>query len=430
MQPSQYMITQPTDGVWTELASDQHLQLQLDALKPQITDVAAVPTMAVKANIGVAGLARSAGSKVLEADRPVVDAPVVAALKTAGYVVAGTTNMHELAFGISSENADYGPVRLPGHPTRSAGGSSGGSSVAVAEGSVDIALGTDTGGSVSIPASHCGIYGLRPSTGRWPGAGVTGLSWTRDTAGVFARNLAQLQVVDAIITGQSAAKHSAERLRLGVPTQLLEALDPHTEQVVNLALEKLEQHAVLVEVDYAPILEQLTDAEQPVVLWESRRLLASVAAQTFDMAPQAGFEHLAKHVGSPDVSSLLHAELANPVSPDSYASAQRSIMQARSGYDQLLAKHKLDALVFPTTPAPAPLLGSEGLVEHLGEPAPIFPLYTRNTAQGTMLGAPMLTLPLPVPSHELPVGVTLQGARFEDRQLLTIAAKVDAACSA
>lgn len=228
MQPSQYMITQPTDGVWTELASDQHLQLQLDALKPQITDDAAVPTMAVKANIGVAGLARSAGSKVLEADRPVVDAPVVAALKTAGYVVAGTTNMHELAFGITSENADYGPVRLPGHPTRSAGGSSGGSSVAVAEGSVDIALGTDTGGSVSIPASHCGIYGLRPSTGRWPGAGVTGLSWTRDTAGVFARNLAQLQVVDAIITGQSAAKHSAERLRLGVPTRLLEALDPHT----------------------------------------------------------------------------------------------------------------------------------------------------------------------------------------------------------
>src|SRR5699024_2853522 len=249
-----------TDGVWTELASDQHLQLQLDALKPQITDVAAVPTMAVKANIGVEGLARSAGSKVLEADRPVVDAPVVAALKTAGYVVAGTTNMHELAFGITSENADYGPVRLPGHPTRSAGGSSGGSAVAVAEGAGDIALGTDTGGSVSIPSSHCGIYGLRPSTVRWPGAGNTGLSWSRNTAGVFARNLAKLQMADAIITGQPAAKHSAERIRLGVPTQLLEALDPHTEQVVNLVLEKLEQHAVLVEVDYAPILEQLTDA--------------------------------------------------------------------------------------------------------------------------------------------------------------------------
>src|SRR5699024_2938972 len=158
----------------------------------------------------------------------------------------------------------------------------------------------------------------------------------RDTAGVFARNLAKLQMADAIITGQPAAKHSAERIRLGVPTQLLEALDPHTEQVVNLVLEKLEQHAVLVEVDYAPILEQLTDAEQPAVLRGSRRLLASVAAPSFDMTPKAGFEYLANHVGSADVASLLHAELAGPASPDSYASAQRSIMQARSSYDQLL----------------------------------------------------------------------------------------------
>src|SRR5699024_12682943 len=101
-----------------------------------------------------------------------------------------------------------------------------------------------------------------------------------------------------------------------------------------------------------------------VVLWDSPRRLASDAAQSFDMAPQAGFDHLAKHVGSPDVASLLHAELAGPASPDSYASAQLRIMQARSSYDQLLAKRKIDALVFPATPAPAPLLGSEGLVEH------------------------------------------------------------------
>src|SRR5699024_8428289 len=264
MQPSQYMITQPTDGVWTELASDQHLQLQLDALKPQITDDAAVPTMAVKANIGVEGLARSAGSKVLEADRPVVDAPVVAALKTAGYVVAGTTNMHELAFGITSENADYGPVRLPGHADRSAGGSSGGSAVAVAEGSADIALGTDTGGSVSIPASHCGVYGLRPSTGRWPGAEITGLSWTRDTAGVFANSLNQLGAVDTIIPAHPETAVSQQRPRLGVPTQLVSALDPHTEQAVQRALAVLEHNATIVEIDYAPILELTAPAEMPV----------------------------------------------------------------------------------------------------------------------------------------------------------------------
>lgn len=422
MSPSLHRITQPTQGVWTELAEEQQLASQL-ASRPLTADDA-VPTMAVKANIGVAGFARSAGSKILEADRPAVDAPVVSALKTAGYLVVGTTNMHELAFGITSENAGYGPVRHPDDPMRSAGGSSGGSAVAVAEGTVDIALGTDTGGSVSIPASHCGIYGLRPSTGRWPEAGITGLSWSRDTAGVFARTIELLASVDTVVTGE-AETQAPQRPRLGVPKQLLDALDPHTAQVIHRALATLGRHAEVVEIDYAPILGQLTDAERPVVLWESRRLLTSVATETFAMQPQAAIEYLAQNVDSADVANLLQAELAHPVSPETYAAAQRSIMIARMSYRDLFAEHELDALVFPATPAPAPLLGSEGLIEHLGAPVPVFPLYTRNTGQGAMLGAPMLTLPLPVQDHELPVGLTLQGARFADRLLLTLAGRLD-----
>lgn len=427
MTTAHYTMTDVTGGVWTEPADDQQIQAQLDAMGSDSPTEA--PTVAVKANIGVAEFARSAGSKVLEADRPTVDAPVVAALKTAGYMVVGTTNMHELAFGITSENADYGPVRLPGHADRSAGGSSGGSAVAVAEGSADIALGTDTGGSVSIPASHCGVYGLRPSTGRWPGAEITGLSWTRDTAGVFANSLNQLGAVDTIITGQPETAVSQQRPRLGVPTQLVSALDPHTEQAVQRALAVLEHNATIVEIDYAPILELTAPAEMPVVLWESRRLLASAAANVFNMSPQAGLTYLAESVGSDDVSSLLQAELADPVSAEAYAAAQRSTMHARTTYNRLLTDHQLDALVFPATPAPAPLLGSDGLVEHLGEPTPIFPLYTRNTGQGTMLGAPMVTIPLPVDAHELPVGLTLQGSRFGDRELLSTATTVDRCCA-
>lgn len=425
MTTARYTISQATEGVWTEPATDHQIQAQLETL-----DTAAeIPTVAVKANIGVAGFARSAGSKVLEVARPAVDAPVVAALKAAGYLVVGTTNMHELAFGITSENADYGPVRLPGHSDRSAGGSSGGSAVAVAEGSADIALGTDTGGSVSIPASHCGVYGLRPSTGRWPGAEITGLSWTRDTAGVFAKQLKQLSAVDTLITGDADAAAPDGRIRLGVPTQLMDALDPHTDWAVQYALTTLEDIATLVEIDYAPVLELTAWAEMPVVLWESRRLLASAAAEVFNMTPQAGFEYLAQQVGSDDVANLLHAELTDPVSAEAYAAAQRDTITARAAYNRLLTEHKLDALVFPATPAPAPLLGSEGVVEHLGEPTPVFPLYTRNTGQGTMLGAPMVTLPLPVASPELPVGLTLQGPRFGDRRLLATAAIADRCCA-
>lgn len=428
MTTTPYTIRQPSEGVWTELASDEHLRQQLQELNKDPSDTT-VPTMAVKANIAAAGFARSAGSKILEADRPAVDAPVVAALKAAGYLVVGTTNMHELAFGITSENADYGPVRLPGFPDRSAGGSSGGSAAAVAAGAVDIALGTDTGGSVSIPASHCGIYGLRPTTGRWPGAEITGLSWTRDTAGVFANDLEHLGAVDSIITDQQRPAPAEAPLRLGVPTQLLSGLDPHTHQAVKVALGKLEGVATLVEVDFAPILEQLTPVEQSIVVWESRRLLGSVAAETFNLTPQAGFKYLANNVASPDVAGLLHSELADPVSSETYAAAQRHLMTARTDYHHLLVERALDALVFPATPAPAPLLGSGGLVEHLGESTPIFPLYTRNTAQGTMLGAPMVTMPLPVAGHELPVGLTLQGARFADRHVLANAITVATACA-
>ena len=425
MTIAQYAISDPTDGVWTQLASDQDLRERLEILPADQQPT----TMAVKANIGVAGMARSAGNTALEAHRQVVDAPVVAALANAGYLPVGTTNMHELAFGITSENTAYGPVRLPEHPDRCAGGSSGGSAVAVAEGSVDVALGTDTGGSVSIPASHCGVYGLRPTTGRWPGAEITGLSWTRDTAGAFATSIAQLRNMDAVITGQHELTGSAPQ-RIGVPVQFMQRLAQHTDTTVTRALEALGESVTLVEIDFSGLLELVSPTEMPVVLWESRRILAATAAEVFDMTPQAGLEHLVAQVSSPDVVALLQAELADPVTVADYAAAQRGVMQARAYYEHLLAEANVDALIFPATPAPAPVLGSNGVVEHLGEATAIFPLYTRHTGQGTMLGAPMVTIPLPVADDQLPVGLTLQGARHTDQQLLTTAAQLQTLVSA
>lgn len=416
MNIAHYAISDPTDGVWTQLASNQDLQDRLETLPADQQPI----TMAVKANIGVAGMARSAGNKALEAHRQVVDAPVVAALHNAGYLPVGTSNMHELAFGITSENTDYGPVQLPGHPERCAGGSSGGSAVAVAEGTVDVALGTDTGGSVSIPASHCGVYGLRPTTGRWPGAEITGLSWTRDTAGAFATSIAQLRHMDAVITGQYERTAQAPQ-RIGVPIQFMQQLAKHTKNTVTRALETLGEFLTVVEVDFSGLLELVAPTEMPVVLWESRQILAGIAAEVFNMTPQAGLEYLLEHVSSTDVVALLQAELADPVSLADYAAAQHGVIQARAYYDQLLADHNVDALVFPATAAPAPVLGSNGVVEHLGEPTAIFPLYTRHTGQGTMLSAPMVTIPLPVAHGELPVGLTIQGARHTDQQLLTTA---------
>ncbi len=130
------------------------------------------------------------GSPLLADHVPAVDAGVVSMLREAGAVVVGKTNMHELAFGVTSNNAEHGAVKNPVDPGFSAGGSSGGSAATVALGAVPFSLGTDTGGSVTLPASFCGVVGFRPSVGRYPADGLVKLSWTRDTVGLHTRSVA------------------------------------------------------------------------------------------------------------------------------------------------------------------------------------------------------------------------------------------------
>lgn len=173
------------------------------------------------------------------------------------------------------------------------------------------------------------------------------------------------------------------------------------------------------------VLDLTRAAEMPIVLWESRRLLSDVAAGAFGLAPDAAFERLVESVTSPDVRAVLESELAHPVTAEEYAQAQADVARVRTLYMKLLAEHGVDGLVFPGTPAPAPLLGQDEAVEHLGETASTFSLYTRNAGQGTMLGAPMLTLPVAVPAGGLPIGITVQGPRFGDRTLLVLGRRLE-----
>lgn len=416
-------IENPEPGVWTQVADAQEVQAQPRTGEPF--------ALAVKANIAVRGFRRSAGCRGLDLGPQEADASVVAALREAGAVVVGITNMHELAFGITSNNAAFGPVHHPADPTRVAGGSSGGSAVAVARGEVSAALGTDTGGSVTIPASLCGVVGFRPSTGRWPGAGLVGLSWTRDTPGLFTRSVADIARLDVAIASAIDGRYDggdpASRARLGIPAELVEELDPATAIAFAAALDMWGDNVETVDVQLGDALDLTRAAEMPIVLWESRRLLADVAANALDLAPGEAFGRLVESVVSPDVRAVLEAELAYPTTAEEYARAQGQVARARTLYASLLAEKDLNGLVFPGTPAPAPLLGRDATVEHLGEQVPTFGLYTRNTGQGTLLGAPMLTLPAPVASGGLPVGITLQGPRFGDRTLLALGRRLEEA---
>ena len=174
---------------------------RLDAMPPAERGPLHGRTLAVKDIIDVAGLPTRAGSSFFRRD-PERDAPVVATLRAAGALVIGKTNTHEFAWGITTENPHFGRTGNPWDPARTAGGSSGGSGSAVAAGLADIALGTDTLGSIRIPAALNGISGFRPATGALPVDDIFPLALGLDTVGPFARDLATVQNVYEIYRTQ------------------------------------------------------------------------------------------------------------------------------------------------------------------------------------------------------------------------------------
>lgn len=267
-------------------------------------ELAGVP-FAVKDNIDVAGTPTTGGSPLFARDVPEVDAGVVSALREAGAVVVGKTNLHELAFGVTNNNATYGPVRNPLDVSRVAGGSSGGSAAAVALGTVPFSLGTDTGGSVTIPSAFCGIVGFRPTTGRYPSDGVINLSSSRDTIGIHARTVEDVRLVDRVVTSASATIGVSDPsdLVLGTVTSRFEDMEPAVAEATQLALDDLRNSGVtIVEL---PMPDDLKLAATPgidLVLYEAERLLA---ARVNNGRGQTGsIADLTDSIESPDVRAI------------------------------------------------------------------------------------------------------------------------------
>ena len=172
--------------------------------------------LSFKDNINVQGHATTAGTEALRSYRPDRDAAVTARLRQSGAIVLGKVGMHELAYGATSENPTYGTPRNPFAPDRTAGGSSGGSGAAVGAGLGPVSIGTDTGGSVRVPAAFCGVWGFRPSVGRWPTEGIVPISSSRDTPGPLARSARDLALVDRCVTGTATARRALKGLRIGI----------------------------------------------------------------------------------------------------------------------------------------------------------------------------------------------------------------------
>src|SRR4029077_12647718 len=227
--------------------------------------------ISLKDNIYTAEVRTTAGSRVLRDFVPLNDAPVVTALKEAGAVLLGKTNMHEFAYGTTSNNRHYGAVKNPWDLSRIAGGSSGGSAAALAAGLCYGSIGTDTGGSIRIPASLCGVVGLKPGLGRVSAEGAIPLSPTLDFVGPMARTVADVALLlESIATyGKNERRpHAANlpsprgrHLRIGVPKHFfLDVVSPDIQHAFESSLVTLKKLGAKLKEESLPYLKKTENA--------------------------------------------------------------------------------------------------------------------------------------------------------------------------
>jgi len=378
----------------------------------------------VKDNIHVAGLPNTAGTPGLKNFVPHTSNAVVARLEAAGAIVIGKTNMHELAFGITSNNAGFGAVRNPYDESLIPGGSSGGTAAAISAGIVPAGLGTDTGGSARIPAALTGIVGFRPSTGRYPSAAVTPISTTRDTVGLLSRTVGDLIALDdVIVANQAPLKELAAReIRLGVPRQYFyQNMDSQVAPVVESTLAMLAAANVkLVETEIPDIDSLMASSAFPIAFYE---VLRDLSAYLDEFATGISFAELTAAAASPDVQGVLGLVSGEGKTSEAvYATAMRARQQLRKNFQKYFAEQQLDAIIFPTTILPARAIqGSLETVELNGAQVPTLPTYIHNTDPASIAALPGISLPVGLTASGLPVGMEIDGPEQSDRRLLAVA---------
>jgi indoleacetamide hydrolase len=386
--------------------------------------------IALKDNFDTADFTTTAGTPALAAHRPTRNAAVVQRLLDAGALILGKANMQELAFGPTSNNAAFGPVRNPYDRSRIPGGSSGGTAAVVAARLAPAGLGTDTGGSVRVPASLSGVVGFRPTTLRWPQDGIVPISHTRDTAAPIARCVADCALLDGIVTGgpTSLVPINLEGLRLGVPRgHFWDDLDAEVEAILADALARLAAAGVvLVEGDMVDVAALDAAAGFPVALYE---FVTDLDRYLAGHATGLDFAGVAAQVKSPAVKKVVDALLGPDAVPEAvYREAlikHRPALQ--DAYRRYFAERGVAAMVFPTTPLPAAKVGEDDTVLLNGKAVPTLATYIRNLGPGSAAGIPGLSLPAGMTSAGLPIGIAIDGPQGADQQLLTICLAVESA---
>jgi mandelamide amidase len=380
----------------------------------------------VKDSVNTKDYPTTAGTPGLRHFHPAEDAPVVAALKAAGAIVLGKTNLHELSYGWTSNNLAYGAVHNPYDLRRIPGGSSGGTAAAIAARLAPLGVAEDTEGSIRVPAAFCGIAGFRPTTGRYSTRGCVPITPLFDQIGPHARSVQDLALFDSVVADDwSPLEPKPLRgVRLGVVRDYwFTDLHPEVARITDQALMRLrDAGAVLVE-GVMPDLARLIDLTTNPVQNHDVRL--ELARYLQDYGAKLSLDELIARA-SPDIRDIFRSDVmpggANVVSEAAYGAARDQYLPAlRHLYQEYFSRTQVAAIVFPTTLVPPPLIGEETtLTAGGGRSLPFEVAVARNIAPGSTAGLPCLVLPAGLTSGGIPVALEFDAPQKADRALLAL----------
>jgi aspartyl-tRNA(Asn)/glutamyl-tRNA(Gln) amidotransferase subunit A len=353
--------------------------------------------LVLKDNVDVAGVPTTVGSRLFAGRVAQTDADVTARLRAAGAVLLGKANLHELAFGATSRNETFGRVLNPVAPDRIPGGSSGGSGAAVAADLCVAAIGTDTGGSIRLPASLCGVAGLRPTYGAVPTRGVQPVSRSLDTVGPLARSVSDVRTVMEAISDIPAAGNGRERSwRVGVAEALVEASDAGVAVCVRDMAEVLVELGATLRVVDIPDVDAAVEACGDLIKAEALAVYGEALAETPELLEEGTRRRLSL------AARLTDADLS---------AVRNDLDRCGRTMDALLAD--VDLLLMPTIPVEPPLTEGADTVETTAAVVP----YTHLLSLARI---PSISIPCGVTPSCAPVGAQLAAAPWRDDLVLSV----------